>query len=69
MVAQTESPVTRAEGAGRGILPQVKAVPDGRMRGCPPLERGRRIGPLALGLGIGAVLWLGIGLFSWQFFR
>jgi hypothetical protein len=39
------------------------------MRGCPPTERSRRIGPLALGLALGAVLWLAIGLFSWQFFR
>ncbi len=49
--------------------PHIKATPDGRMRGCPPTERSRRIGPLALGLALGAVLWLAIGLFSWQFFR
>ena len=69
MIAHTDSHITRADGAGGSALPQVKAMPDGRMRGCPPPERARRIGPLALGLGIGAVLWLGIGLFSWQFFR
>ncbi len=69
MVAQTEPHATRPEADGRGRLPPVKAMPDGRMRSCPPPERARRAGPLALGLGIGAVLWLAIGLFSWQFFR
>jgi hypothetical protein len=46
-----------------------RAEREGRMPGCPPPERRRRMGPLAIGFGIGAVLWLAIGLFSWQFFR
>jgi len=67
-MGQTDPQAAPAEGPG--LRPrQIKVAPDGRMHGCEPAGPSRRAGPLAIGLAVGAVLWLAIGLFSWQFFR
>ncbi len=56
--------VAEPHAASAGLKPPTE---DGRIQRCPDTQRARR--PLLLGLSIGAVLWLAIGLFSWQFFR
>jgi hypothetical protein len=68
MVAQTDPRGSSIDGAGfRGKLMQ--APPDGRIKTCPPMTAtGPRHGLIA-GLALGALLWLGIGVFAWQFFR
>ncbi len=68
MMGQADPLAAPVEAPGVHPAP-MKAAPDGRMPGCPPPDPSRRVGPLALGLALGAVLWLAIGLFSWQFFR
>jgi len=68
MIGQTDPHAAPAEAPA--LHPRcIKAAPEGRMAGCPPANPSRRVGPLAFGLALGAVLWLAIGLFSWQFFR
>ena len=68
MMGQTDPQAAPAEAPGLRP-PQIKVAPDGRMTACQPAAPSRRAGSIALGLALGAVLWLAIGLFSWQFFR